>query len=68
MEGDIIMRFVEVKCKNCIKRSVCKHTDSLQNLLRQIEGDSSINKFLGMNDAAPFVLSVTCEEFISDFK
>ena len=62
------MRLVEVKCKNCIKRIVCKHRESLQNLLRQIEGDSSINKFLVVNDAEPFVLSVTCEKFISDFK
>lgn len=62
------MRLVEVKCKNCIKRSVCKHTESLQSLLGQIEGDSSINKFLVVNDTAPFVMSVTCEEFISNFK
>lgn len=62
------MRLVEINCTACIKRSVCKHTESLQGLLRQIEGDSSINKLLVINDSAPFMLRVTCGEFISNVK
>lgn len=58
------MKLVEVNCKNCIKRSVCKYTESLQSLLGQIEGDSSINKFLAMNNDAPFVMNINCDEFI----
>jgi len=62
------MRIVEVKCKNCIKIGVCKYTESMKSLLRQIEADSAINKIVITNDTAPFVMSVTCEEFTSNFK